>query len=96
VSSSAPRVPERCYPGQRLHDSYQLIELIGRGGMGEVWSARHLRLGAKGLAVKVIYHTEPTLLDRLRREAMIMGGSATRTSCRSLTSSRSPAGSPLW
>ena len=58
---SQPAMPqpiERCYPGQRLHESYQLIELIGRGGMGEVWSARHLRLGAQRLAVKVIYHTQ--------------------------------------
>jgi len=33
--------------------SYQLIELLGRGGMGEVWRAQH-RLLARGAAIKLI------------------------------------------
>jgi serine/threonine-protein kinase len=44
--------------GRRLADaqelgSYQLVELLGRGGMGEVWRARH-RLLARAAAIKVI------------------------------------------
>jgi serine/threonine-protein kinase len=33
--------------------SYQLVELLGRGGMGEVWRAQH-RLLARGAAIKLI------------------------------------------
>ncbi|MEO8097920.1 MAG: hypothetical protein ABI811_09485 [Acidobacteriota bacterium] len=33
--------------------SYQLVSLIGRGGMGEVWRARH-RMLARNAAIKVI------------------------------------------
>jgi eukaryotic-like serine/threonine-protein kinase len=44
--------------GRRLHraqemGSYQLVELLGRGGMGEVWRARH-RLLARGAAIKLV------------------------------------------
>ena len=33
--------------------SYQLVELLGRGGMGEVWRAQH-RLLARSAAIKLI------------------------------------------
>ena len=33
--------------------SYELVELMGRGGMGEVWRARHRRL-ARGAAIKFV------------------------------------------
>src|SRR5262249_43692137 len=35
--------------------SYKLIELLGRGGMGEVWRAEH-RLLARPAAIKLIQH----------------------------------------
>jgi serine/threonine-protein kinase len=40
---------------QKAHDlgSYQLVSLIGSGGMGEVWRARH-RMLARDAAIKVI------------------------------------------
>jgi serine/threonine-protein kinase len=40
---------------QKAHDlgSYQLVSLIGAGGMGEVWRARH-RMLARDAAIKVI------------------------------------------
>jgi eukaryotic-like serine/threonine-protein kinase len=33
--------------------AYQLVELLGRGGMGEVWRAKH-RLLARGAAIKLV------------------------------------------
>jgi hypothetical protein len=44
--------------GRRLREaqelgSYQLVELLGRGGMGEVWRAQH-RLLARNAAIKLI------------------------------------------
>lgn len=53
-------VPSRMFQrmGRRLREaqelgSYQLVELLGRGGMGEVWRARH-RLLARDAAIKLV------------------------------------------
>jgi eukaryotic-like serine/threonine-protein kinase len=56
VATLPARVLQRI--GRRLRQaqemgSYQLVELLGRGGMGEVWRARH-RLLARGAAIKLI------------------------------------------
>jgi len=46
------RVGRRLRQAQEM-GSYQLVELLGRGGMGEVWRAQH-RLLARGAAIKLI------------------------------------------
>jgi serine/threonine protein kinase len=46
------RVGRRLREAQEL-GSYQLVELLGRGGMGEVWRAQH-RLLARNAAIKLI------------------------------------------
>jgi eukaryotic-like serine/threonine-protein kinase len=46
------RLGRRLAAAQEL-GSYQLIDLLGRGGMGEVWRARH-RLLARAAAIKLI------------------------------------------
>ncbi|MDB4977749.1 MAG: serine/threonine protein kinase, partial [Myxococcaceae bacterium] len=59
--------------GVILDGHYRLRQLLGRGGMGEVWEAEHTRL-PKQFAIKFLLalsRTEPELLMRFRREAEI-------------------------
>jgi eukaryotic-like serine/threonine-protein kinase len=55
--------------GEVIGDTYRLNELIGSGGMAEVYSAEHLRIGRR-FAVKVLRAgTSSQTLQRFRREA---------------------------
>ena len=47
---------------------YELLDLIGRGGMGEVWKARHVELD-RTVAYKRLQRSTPDDLVRFRREA---------------------------
>ena len=49
-------------------DRYEMLGLLGKGGMGEVYRARDRRLD-RMVAVKVIVGADPTLTMRLQREA---------------------------
>ena len=62
------RIGRRLRQAQEM-GSYHLIELLGRGGMGEVWRAEH-RLLARGAAIKLV---RPELL-----------GASTEASARSM------------
>jgi len=60
----------------REFGSYQLVELLGRGGMGEVWRAQH-RLLARPAAIKLIspaLTASPEALTRFEREAQVIAG----------------------
>src|SRR5438477_3056803 len=61
--------------GSKVGDSYEVVRLIGRGGMGEVWLARHLRLPGKQVAIKVLHTRAGGLsaesLARFKREAEV-------------------------
>ncbi|WP_225409147.1 serine/threonine-protein kinase [Stigmatella hybrida] len=60
--------------GTIIRDTYELTSLLGRGGMGAVFAARHLRLPGKQVAVKVLTYDEELTheqLTRFRREAEI-------------------------
>ncbi len=60
--------------GTVLGDTYEITKLIGRGGMGAVYAARHLRLPGKRVAVKVLLGgaaSDREAFARFRREAEI-------------------------
>jgi serine/threonine-protein kinase len=60
--------------GTVLRDTYELTSLLGKGGMGSVFLARHLRLPGKQVAVKVLLRSDDLSEEqfaRFRREAEI-------------------------
>ena len=62
--------------GTVIADSYQLVKAVGRGAMGTVWKARHLRL-PREVAIKVMIALGDAKADadayaRFRREAEIV------------------------
>jgi serine/threonine-protein kinase len=65
--------------GQVLGGSYELTRLLGEGGMGRVYEARHTRLKGKRFAVKFL-HPElarnPEVVTRFQREAEAASGIA--------------------
>ncbi len=74
---SAPPAPGENAPelkaGMTLNDTYRLVALLGRGGMGEVWTAEHLRLPKK-VAIKVLLPSVSAsgeVVARFQREAEI-------------------------
>jgi serine/threonine-protein kinase len=61
-------------PGSVVADTYRVTRLLGRGGMGAVWEADHLRLPGKRVAIKVLNTdaaADQEALARFRREAEI-------------------------
>src|SRR5262245_41442611 len=63
-------------PGIVVAETYEITRLLGQGGMGAVWEAKHLRLPGKRVVVKVLLFgaTDATVLARFRREAEIGSG----------------------
>ena len=53
--------------------AYEITHLLGKGGMGAVWAARHLRLPGKRVAIKVLLGgtEDAQALARFRREAEV-------------------------
>ena len=59
--------------GAMVANTYAIEALLGRGGMGAVWLASHVRLPGKKVAIKVLHPdvADPESLARFRREAEI-------------------------
>ncbi|HEY2744587.1 MAG TPA: serine/threonine-protein kinase [Polyangia bacterium] len=60
--------------GVVLGETYEITELLGQGGMGAVWAAKHLRLPGKRVAIKVLHGVAANDREsyaRFRREAEI-------------------------
>jgi serine/threonine-protein kinase len=58
--------------GKTLSQSYTIVRVIGQGGMGRVYEARHTRIGSKRFAVKMLhpeFARQPEVISRFQREA---------------------------
>jgi serine/threonine protein kinase len=50
-----PREPTDPLVGTTLHDTYVVSHILGEGGMGRIYEARHTRLPNKRFAIKVLH-----------------------------------------
>ena len=60
--------------GKRIASRYEIVEVVGRGGMGLVVKAKDLNLEGELVAVKILYPrfaNNPTTLARFRREVLL-------------------------
>ena len=60
--------------GQVLHDTHRIIKCIGKGGMGAVYEAAHVRLKKQRFAIKVLHSKmvdNDKIFARFQREAEI-------------------------
>lgn len=70
VQSGEPTAPDDLPAELRNHPRYRIVELIGRGGMGNVYRAEH-RLMNRPVAIKLINAQlvrNPQAVERFRRE----------------------------
>jgi len=71
VVQAAPDAPSDPYIGQTLSGKYFVHQLLGRGGMGEVYKATHLTLD-RPVVLKLLRKSlldDPSIVQRFHREA---------------------------
>ncbi len=62
-------------PGTIISDRYEIVRLIGEGGMGSVYEAKHRQIG-KRVAIKLLskdFSEDPETIKRFHQEAQIAG-----------------------
>ena len=58
--------------GSTLSQTYSIVRVIGEGGMGRVYEARHTRMASKRFAIKMLhpeFARQPDVISRFQREA---------------------------
>ena len=84
-------------PGTVLKDTYTVLDLIGRGGMGEVYEVRHARLAGR-YALKLLppaFAHDNVSLTRFRREADILSALRHPHIVQVIDFDHTPAGQPF-
>ena len=69
---SAPTEDDDALLGQQLGGTYEVLRVLGEGGMGRVYEARHVRLAGKRFAIKMLHAElarQPDVVTRFQREA---------------------------
>jgi serine/threonine-protein kinase len=71
--TDGPRPPSTLGVGVVVADTYEITGMLGKGGMGAVWAARHRRLAGKRVAIKVLLGgaDDAQALARFKREAEV-------------------------
>jgi tRNA A-37 threonylcarbamoyl transferase component Bud32 len=67
--------PDDSGPGKRMLGNYEILEEVGRGGMGTVYKARHTKLD-KVVAIKMLPANrvqDPEAVERFQREMQALG-----------------------
>lgn len=84
------------HPGDTLA-GYHVTQLLGRGGMGEVWAAKSPD-GTREVAIKVLLPNaavKPDLVARFEREARVTASIESEYVCKLLGHERDPTGAHL-
>jgi serine/threonine-protein kinase len=71
-------------PGDRLSEKYELVRVIGEGGMARVFEAKHVRIGQR-VAIKMLLPAMlalPEIVTRFAREARAAGSLQSRHTAR--------------
>ncbi len=65
----------RFSPGEQVTPTLRLVKLLGQGGMGSVWAARHagldLDVAVKFIASELVKADDPLVVERFKREAQL-------------------------
>jgi serine/threonine protein kinase len=81
-------------PGDVLAGKYTLERVLGKGGMGTVFAARHGELGQL-VAIKVLHSSASSASARFLREARISAGLLSEHTARVFDLGRTSAGAPF-